>query len=116
MKQHFQFSMTRASVMQSKNQLYVMQSKNEFVINVDVSVKNQMKFGIFVKKGYMQNPSTKLVNIKKRLFAKLVLACEDEILKTTETLIFNRKVKYGKNSCLVHTTGSFELCAYHCQC
>ena len=59
----------------------------------------------------MQNLSTKLVNIKKRLFGKLVLACEGEILDTTETLIFNLKVTYGENNCLAHTTSSFELCA-----
>ena len=59
----------------------------------------------------MQNPSTKLVNIKKRLFGKLVLACEDEILNTTETLIFNLRVTYGENNCLARTTSSFELCA-----
>ena len=52
-----------------------------------------------------------MVNIKKSLFGKLVLACEDEILNTTETLIFNKQVTYGKNNCLAHTTSSLELCA-----
>ena len=30
--------------------MYVMQSKNEFVRNVDVNVNSLMKFGVFVKK------------------------------------------------------------------
>ena len=40
---------------------------------------------------------------EKRLFGKLVFPCEDEILNATETSLFNKKVAYEKNCCLIYT-------------
>ena len=39
--------------------------------------------------------------LQKRLFGKLVLACEDEIFNTTKTSINNKKV--SQNNGLIHT-------------
>ena len=39
--------------------------------------------------------------MQKRLFGKLVLACEDEIFNTTKTSINNKKV--SQNNGLIHT-------------
>ena len=40
---------------------------------------------------------------EKRLFGKLVLACEDEILNANETSLDDKKVTYEKNNCLIYT-------------
>ena len=40
---------------------------------------------------------------EKRLSGKLALACEDEILNTTETSADSKKVTCGKNNCLIYT-------------
>ena len=45
----------------------------------------------------------KICSCIKRLFGKLVLACEDEIINTTGTLFDDEKVT-KKNNCLIHTT------------
>ena len=39
---------------------------------------------------------------EKRLIGKLVLACEDEILNTTEDSLDNKKVTCEKNNCIIH--------------
>ena len=39
--------------------------------------------------------------MQKRLFGKLVLACEDEIFNTTKTSVNNKKV--SQNNGLIHT-------------
>ena len=39
--------------------------------------------------------------MQKRLFGKLVLACEDEIFNTTKTSINNKKV--SQNNSLIHS-------------
>ena len=39
----------------------------------------------------------------KRLFGKLVLECEDEILNTTESSLDDKKVTCGKSNFLIHT-------------
>ena len=44
------------------------------------------------------------------LFGKLVLRYEDEILNTTETLLYNKKVTCEKSNCLIHTTSLVVLC------
>ena len=40
---------------------------------------------------------------EKYLFGELILACEDEILNTTETSLDDEKVTCKKNNCLIHT-------------
>ena len=71
------------------------------------------------KDDYMWNPSAcyckcnkpcnidkyfdiKNCSCKKHHFGKLVLACEDEILNTTETLLDDKKVTCEKSNCLIH--------------
>ena len=44
---------------------------------------------------------------EKILFGKLVLACENEILNTTETSLDDKKVTCQTNDCLIHTIGNF---------
>ena len=41
---------------------------------------------------------------------KLVLACEDKILNTTETSLDDKKVTQEKNNCLIHTVSSVIRC------
>ena len=47
---------------------------------------------------------------EKCLFGKLVLACEDEILNTTESPLLNIKVTFEKNNCLIYTISSVIAC------
>ena len=47
---------------------------------------------------------------KKRLVDKLVLACEDEILNTTENLLNEKKVTSEKNICFIQTTSLIIIC------
>ena len=47
---------------------------------------------------------------KKRLFGKLLLACGDEILNTTETSLDDKKVTREKNNCLSHTISLVVVC------
>ena len=42
--------------------------------------------------------------MKKHLFGKLALGCEDEILNTKEALLDNKKVTFEKSNCLIHNT------------
>ena len=42
---------------------------------------------------------------EKSLFSKLVLACENEILNTTENSLDDNKVPREKTNCLIHTMG-----------
>ena len=58
----------------------------------------QSKNGIMINVGEYLN--TKNCSCKERLIGKLVLDCEDEILNTTETLLDDKKVICGRNSCL----------------
>ena len=58
----------------------------------------QSKNGIMINVGEYLN--TKHCSCKERLIGKLVLDCEDEILNTTETLLDDKKVICGRNSCL----------------
>ena len=44
--------------------------------------------------------NTKNVSREKHLFGKLVLACEDEILNTTEKSLADKKVTFKKNVAL----------------
>ena len=74
--------MNRASVNVSYMKVCVIQSKNGIMINV----------GEYL--------NTKNCSCKERLIGKLVLDCEDEILNTTETLLDDKKVICGRNSCL----------------
>ena len=46
---------------------------------------------------------------EKRLFAKIVLACEDQKLNTTEASLDDKKSNMCKNSFLIHTISSFTL-------
>ena len=46
--------------------------------------------------------------MKKRLIAKSVLACEEEILNTTETSIDDKKVTCEKSNCLIHTISLYS--------
>ena len=79
------------------------------------------------KNDYMWNPSTcdcecnkackidEYLNIKncsceKRLFGKLVLACEDEKLNTAETSFDDKKVTYEKSNCLIHSISLAIIC------
>ena len=47
---------------------------------------------------------------EKCLIDKLVLACEDEILNTTETSLSDKKLLCGKNNCLIHTISVIIIC------
>ena len=58
----------------------------------------QSKNGIMINVGEYLN--TKNCSCKERLIGKLVLDCEDELLNTTETLLDDKKVICGRNSCL----------------
>ena len=51
----------------------------------------------------------KIVQAKKHLFGKLVLACENEILNTTKNLLEN-KLAICENNCLIHTISLLILC------
>ena len=79
---------------------------------------------------YMCNPSTcdcecnkackigEYLNIKncpckKRFFGKLVIACKDEILNTTETSFVDKKVACQKNNCLIHTISLIISCQFY---
>ena len=46
----------------------------------------------------------------KRLFGKLVLECEDEILNTTESSLDDKKVTCGKSNFLIHTISLVIIC------
>ena len=47
---------------------------------------------------------------EKRLTSKLVLKCEDEILKTTETVNKNKNVACVKINCLIQTISLVIIC------
>ena len=47
---------------------------------------------------------------KKRLFVKLVLACEDEILNTAENSFNDKKLTCEKSNCLIHTISLVIIC------
>ena len=50
----------------------------------------------------------------EKCIGKLVLACEDKILNTTETSLFDKKVKYEKITALV-TIFHWKLYVYYYQ-
>ena len=52
----------------------------------------------------------KIIPAKKSLIGKLVLACEDEILNTTQTSLDDKKVTRGENNCLIHTISLIIIC------
>ena len=54
----------------------------------------------------MWNPST----FEKRLFGKLVLVFEDEILNKTEASLVDKKVICEKNNCLIYTISLIIIC------
>ena len=41
---------------------------------------------------------------------RLVLKCEDEILKTTKTLLNDKKVVCAKSNCLIHNISLVMIC------
>ena len=45
-----------------------------------------------------------------KVFGKLVLACEDETLNTTETSLVDKKFAYEKNNYLIHTILLIIIC------
>ena len=47
---------------------------------------------------------------EKHLIGKLVLACEGEILNTTETLLNDKKVAYSKSDCRFYTISLVIIC------
>ena len=47
---------------------------------------------------------------EKRLFGKLVIACEDEILNATKTSLVNKKGTPEKNNCLIYTISLIIVC------
>ena len=49
-------------------------------------------------------------SFEKRLFGKLVLANEDEMLNTTETSTDDKKVTREKSNCLIHTISVVIIC------
>ena len=89
--------------------VYVIQNKNGIMMNVVASLENYM-IGVLVKMivcGILVHVTVKvirhvkgidkLLDIKscpceKRLFGKLALAYEDEMLNTTETSLVNEKL------------------------
>ena len=92
-------------------------------MNVSVSVKNlitrvlvkRVIFGILVHVIWSVIKHVKLINIKnysceKRLAGKLVLECQDEILNTTETILYDKKVACSKSNCLIHTILLVMIC------
>ena len=47
---------------------------------------------------------------EKRLIGKLVLECEDEILNTFVTLLYDKKVACAKSNCLIHNISLIIIC------
>ena len=47
---------------------------------------------------------------EKRLFGKLVIACEDEILNATKTSLVNKRGTPEKNNCLIYTISLIIVC------
>ena len=52
----------------------------------------------------------KIVHAKKHLFDTLLLACEDEILNTSDTSVDDTKVRCEKSNCLIHTISLVIIC------
>ena len=52
----------------------------------------------------------KIIPAKKCLIGKLVLACEDEILNTTQTSLDDKKVTREENNCLIRTISLIIIC------
>ena len=48
---------------------------------------------------------------KQRLFGKSTLACEDEILNTTETRLVDKIVTCENHNCLIYTISLVILCS-----
>ena len=87
--------------------VYVIQSKKRIMLNLTANVKKSDGWTSY-RDDYMWNPSTckcecnkawkideyldtKNSSGKKRLFGKLVLVCEDDIVNTTETSLVEKK-------------------------
>ena len=107
--------------------MYVNKSKNGIIINVGVGLKNEMigvliklmVWGILVRVIVSAVRHAKLTNIvkltniikncscKKRLFGKLALAYEDELLNLTETSFVDKNVWHEK------ITALFRLLHYY---
>ena len=99
--------------------VYVIQGKNRIVRKVGGSVKNEViavlinmiicwilvrVINCVCNKSCEIDESLDVKNCscEKCLFGKLVLACEDEILATTEISLRNRRVICEKNNCLIY--------------
>ena len=90
------------------------QRKNGIIMNIVVSVNNQMIgilfkmiiFGILVPAIVSVISPSKLTNVQTleiaHLFGKLVLICEGEILGTSETTLDDKKLIF-KKILLIHT-------------
>ena len=94
--------------------VYVIQSKSGTIMSLILNVKNK-GIGVLIKmttygstcmcdcecNNVCKNDKyldTKICSCKKRLIVKVVLACGDEILNTSEGSTDDKKVKY-KNNC-----------------
>ena len=53
---------------------------------------------------------------KNRLFEKLVLECEDQILNTSGTILNDKKVACAKSSCLIYTISLIIICSFFISC
>ena len=82
------------------------------MMNIGVRENNKM-IGVLLKmimRGIRDNKGYKIdeyLDIKiylceKHLLSKLVLACEDEIVSTTETSLVDKKVTCEKKNCPIH--------------
>ena len=110
--------------------LYVIQSKNGVMNNEYRCECKELNDWSSCKDDYMWNPGTcdcecnkvckvdQYLHMKKcsweKCIGKLVLACEDKILNTTETSLFDKKVKCEKIIALV-TIFHWQLYVYYYQ-
>ena len=108
MKQDFLFNMSCVSETENYLKVHVIQSRNGTKMNISTSVKNYMIgalvkmiiCGILVQVIVSLKMHVKLTNIQiSKIFhvtnvylEKLLLACEDEILNTTEISNVDRKI------------------------
>ena len=102
--------------------MYVIQSKNGIVINVGVSVENEMievlekmiVCEILVNRIFSckinKYLNMKNCSCKKRLIVKLVLEYEDEILNATKTSLDDTKETRDEINCLIHTISLVIIC------
>ena len=101
--------------------VYVIQRKNGIMMNIRVNAKNLI-ISVLVKMVICEILAhviacvirhvkwTSVCSCEKRLYVKLVLAYEDEILNTIETSLDYEKVTCEKNNCLTCAISLLIIC------